>query len=192
MEKTKKPFYKKWWFWVFAFLFMLVMGNLNTGNKTKDAPEPKAEAETVAPQTVEDQLTTIIDSLHFKYSDLEIITGSTTKISLHYDKESWDETRFCQSCLTDYINLCKQAYALDGIDKVEYYVFVNLTDPKGNETSEKGFSICMSKDVFNTYNWDNLEYVTDSYNQIASDCEFIDIHAGIEKNVDFSKVFYKG
>lgn len=192
MEKTKKPFYKHWWFYALVFLFFLVMGNLKTGKKEPAAPEPKPEVVEEAPKSLEDQLTDLIDSLHFQYSDLEIVTGSTTKISLHYDKESWDETRFCQNCLTDYINLCKQAYSLDGIDKVEYYVFVNLIDAKGNETSEKGFSICMAKDAFTTYNWDNLEYVPDSYTQIASDCEFIDIHAGIMKNVDFSKVFYKG
>ena len=188
----KKPFYKKWWFWVLVVIFFLIMGNMNTGNKT---PEPVVEnpPEVVEePQTEADQLTTIVDSLNFKYSDLNITEGSTTKISLHYDKELWDETRFCQSCLTDYINICKQAYEMDGIDKVEYYVYVDMTDSKGNSTSEKGFAICMTKDVFNTYNWDNLKFMPDSYNQISTDCEFIDIHAGIKKNVDFSKVFYKG
>lgn len=188
----KKPFYKKWWFWVLVVIFFLIMGNMNTGNKT---PEPVVEnpLEVVEESQAEaDPLTGIIDSLHFKYSDLEIIEGSKTKITLHYDQESWDETRFCQNCLTDYINICKQAYEMDGIDKVEYYVYVDMTDSKGNSTSEKAFAICMTKDVFNTYNWDNLEFMPDSYNQISTDCEFIDIHAGIKKNVDFSKVFYKG
>lgn len=200
--KQEKPFYKKWWFWVLVFFFLLVMGNLNTGKKTPADPTPNREEqkevveapqESEEPQTIEAQITSIIDSLHFKYSDLQIQdNGSSIMITLHYDQDSWDETRFCSDCLTDYINLCKEAYSIDGIDKVEYYIFVNMIDAKGNETSQKGFAICMAKDVFNTYNWDNLAFMPDSYKQISSDCELFDIHAGIAKNVDFSKVFYKG
>lgn len=200
--KQKKPFYKRWWFWVLVFFFLLVMGNLNTGKKAPAATTPNKEdpqevmeapQESEEPQTIEAQITSIIDSLHFKYSDLQIQdNGSSIKISLHYDQDSWDETRFCSDCLTDYINLCKEAYNIDGIDKVEYYIFVNMIDARGNENSQKGFAICMEKDVFNTYNWDNLKFMPDSYKQISSDCELFDIHAGIAKNVDFSKVFYKG
>ena len=198
MEKQKKPIYKKWWFWVLIVLLIPIL-NPNKKQSSPDvtpAPEASVEATTEdiqEPQTTEDKITAIIDSLNFKYSDLKIYdNGSSVKISLHYDEEAWDVTRLCSNCLTDYINLCKQAYEIEGIDKIEYFAFVNMIDPKGNEISEKGFAICMAKANYSTYTWDNLKFVEGSYDQIESDCEFLDIHAGIKKDVDFSKVYYKG
>lgn len=195
--KEKKPFYRTWWFWVIIIFIVLplMFGIKNTASK-ESTPEPAVEASKEAsqePETTESKFTAIIDSLKFKYSDLQIYDNdSSVKISLHYDNTSWDETHFCSECLTDYINLCQQGYDIPGIDKIEYYVFVNLQDAKGNEKSEKGLAICMTKDSFNTYNWDNMKYIAGSYDQIESDCEFLDIHAGIKKNVDFNKVYYKG
>lgn len=198
MEKQKKPIYKKWWFWVLIVLFIPIL-NPNKKQSSPDvtpAPEASVEATTEdiqEPQTTEDKITAIIDSLNFKYSDLKIYdNGSKIKISLHYDDTSWNETRLCCACLSDYINLCKQAYEIDGIDKIEYYVFIDFIDSRGNEISEKGFAICMTKDNFNKYNWDNMKCITGTYPQIESDCEFLDIHAGLKKNVDFNEVYYKG
>lgn len=198
MEKQKKPIYKKWWFWVLIVLLILVFYPTKKQPSTKETSAPEASSEATSevsqePQTTAEKITAIIDSLNFKYSDLQIYdNGSSVKISLHYDEEAWDVTRLCSNCLTDYINLCKQAYEIDGIDKIEYFAFVNMIDPKGNEISEKGFSICMTKANYSTYTWDNLKFIEGSYDQIESDCEFLDIHAGIKKDVDFSKVYYKG
>lgn len=192
--KEKKPIYKKWWFWVIIIFVVIpiLFGNRNKTQKQEVPPESVEEA-SQEPATTEEKITVIIDSLKFKYSDLQIYDNSPiVKITLHYDETSWDETRFCSDCLTDYINLCKQAYEIDGINKVEYYVFCNFIDSKGNENSEKAFVICMPKDNFDTYNWDNMKYKTGSYSQIESDCEQLGIHAGIKKNVDFNEVYYKG
>lgn len=192
-KKAKKPFYKKWWFWVLAFLFLLVMGNLNTGpkeEKQETAPVVQEEPEE-APQE-KDPITAIIDAQKFEYSDLSIIENSgLLKISLHYDKTTWDETDFVRECLSDYVDICSEAYEIEGIDKIEYYVFVDLTDSKGNESSNKGFSMYMPKDVFKTYNWENLKYIPGFYKQIESDSEIF-IYPGIKNRVDFEKVYYKG
>jgi hypothetical protein len=64
-------------------------------------------------------------------------------------------------------------------------------DAKGNESKGKGFSMSMTKSVFNTYNWENIKYNPDSYKQIESDAE-IYIHPGIKSQVNFSKMFYQG
>lgn len=188
MEKTKKPFYKRWWFFVFAFLFLLVMGNLNTGNKA--APTPTAKTQESKEET--DPIRAAVDNQHFAYSEYEAINNNgLVKISLHYDKESWDETTFCNSCLTDYINICSELYQIEDINKVEYYVFVDLIDSKGNKDSQKGFSMCMPKDVYSSYTWENMEFMPDSYKQIEADSD-IYIYPGIKRNVDFSKMYYKG
>lgn len=199
--KDKKPVYKKWWFWVLlTFLIFLIVPVKQPATTEISAPEASSEASSEAtpeapeePQTTEEKLTAIIDSLNFKYSDLKIYQNEgSVKISLHYDDDSWDETKFCSDCLTDYINLCAQAYQIEGIDNVQYFVFCKLIDSRGNEVSEKGFAMSMLKDKYEAYDWDNIEFVAGSYSQIEADSEYIDIHEGIKKNVDFNKMYYKG
>lgn len=191
--KQEKPFYKKWWFWLLVFLFLLVMGNMNTQKTAPTDSAPVAEATTQEePQEEKDPITAIIDEQGFSYSDLDVIHSSgLVKISLHYDDTAWDETDFCRECLSDYINMCSKIYQIEGIDKVEYYVFVDLMDAKGNESKGKGFSMSMSKSVFDTYNWENIKYNPDSYQLIESDAD-IYINPGIKSKVDFSKMYYKG
>lgn len=208
--KEKKLIYKKWWFWVLVILVIGMIGN------AVDPKKPKEEASTAAssleetkeeskeeppveenePQTTEEKIAAIVDAQHFKYSDYRFVTSpnddGNISITLHYDDASWNETGFVVSCLTDYINICKEAYTIEGITKVEYYVFCDFTDVKGNPKTEKGFAICMIKENFETYNWDNIKGRSDAYPQIEKDCEYIDIHAGIRKNVNFDKVFYAG
>ena len=197
----KQPIYKKWWFWVIIVVMFALF--LNGNKKKTDTPsqEPAAEASTeataasqeVQDDSVEAQVTTAIESLNFKYSDLKIIDGmESLKISLHYDDTAWDETRLVSNCLTDYVNLCADLYSKEGIDKVEYYVFCDLTDTKGNKVSEKAFAMCMTKENYDKYTWDNIKFTEGSYSQIEADSEYIDIHAGIKKYVDFNKVYYKG
>lgn len=195
--KQKKPFYKKWWFWLLVFLFLLVMGNMNTQKTAPAETTPVAEATTQEePQETsqeKDPITAIIDEQGFSYSDLDVVQTDSglVKISLHYDDTSWDETDFCRECMSDYINICSKAYQIEGIEKVEYYVFVDLMDAKGNESSAKGFSMEMFKSTFNTYNWENIKYNPDSYKQIESDAD-IYIHPGIKAKVNFDKMYYKG
>lgn len=192
--------------------FMLIVGIITTkqspSNSAQEASEQEAaaiEASTTTeeppiednqPETTEDKIKAIVDAQHFKYSDYRFVTSPSdagdVSITLHYDDGSWNETSFVVSCLTNYINICKDAYNIDGITQVEYYVFCDFTDPKGNQSSQKAFAISMKKDNFVTYNWDNLKGNSKAYSQIEEDCEFLDIHAGIRSHVDFDKVFYAG
>ena len=192
--KQEKPFYKKWWFWVLVFFFFVACANMNTKKTAPTESAPVAEATTQEePQEEKDPITAIIDEQGFSYSDLDVIQTDSglMKISLHYDDTSWDETDFCRECMSDYINICSKAYQIEGIEKVEYYVFVDLMDAKGNESKGKGFSMSMTKSVFDTYNWENIKYNPDSYKQIESDAD-IYIHPGIKAKVNFDKMYYKG
>lgn len=196
--KQKKPFYKKWWFWVLVFFFFLACASSNVQKTKTTETAPVAEATTQEepkeePQEEEkDPITAIIDEQGFSYSDLDVIQNNgIVKISLHYDDTSWDETDFCRECMSDYINICSKAYQIEGIEKVEYSVFVDLMDAKGNESKDKGFSMSMTKSVFDTYNWENIKYNPSSYKQIESDAD-IYIHPGIKAKVNFDKMYYKG
>ena len=196
--KQKKPFYKKWWFWVLVFFFFLACASSNVQKTKTTETAPVAEATTQEepkeePQEEEkDPIIAIIDEQGFSYSDLDVIQNNgIVKISLHYDDTSWDETDFCRECMSDYINICSEIYQIDGIEKFEYSVFVDLMDAKGNESKDKGFSMSMTKSVFDTYNWENIKYNPSSYKQIESDAD-IYIHPGIKAKVNFDKMYYKG
>lgn len=201
MEKTKKPFYKKWWFWAIVVLFFLVMGNSNTGKKTtpeesKEVVEEVVEApEEVKELTTKDQLAAIIEDLGIKHEDLKIVQGTpdNDRFNISYTSTAtvWDETDFVSSSLSDYVDICSKAYQIDGVNSIQLFVYVGMTDAKGNKKTEKGFDMCMPKDVFNTFNWENLKYQQGKYSVIKSESEFLDIHLGISNKVDFDKVMYK-
>jgi len=163
---------------------------------TEEQPAEEQPAEESQPETTEDKIKSIVDAQNFKYSDYRYVTNpddsGDISITLHYDEASWNETGFIVSCLSDYINICRDAYTLDGITEIEYYVYCDFTDTKGNVSSQKAFAISMKKENFDTYNWDNLKGNSKAYSQIESDCEFLDIHAGIRSQVNFDKVFYAG
>lgn len=192
MEKSKKPFYKQWWFWVIMFLILLTIST-----KWKDSkPTPKDASEEIAeeqPQSFEDQAKAIIDSCKFEYSDLNIKrNGRSLDISLHYDTVSWDETSFVSDCITDYVNMCLDFYSMEDISNVTYTVYSDFQDKRGNESSEKAFSMNMIKGNFNQYNWNNLKSQLGTYQQIKDDSDLLYICTAISKNVDYEKVHYKG
>lgn len=199
--KEKKPFYKKWWFWVLVALFFLVMGNANTGNKQVTPKEEPVEevveevSEEVKELTTVDQLTAIVEDLSIEQSDLKVIQGvpDNDRFNISYTSTAtvWDETDFVSSSLSDYVDICSKAYQIDGVNSIQLFVYVGMTDAKGNEKTEKGFDMCMPKDVFNTFNWENLKYQQGKYSFIKNECEFLDIHLGISSKVDFDKVMYK-
>lgn len=200
--KEKIPVYKKWWFWIIIMILVIsLMNHSRRGSspvQTEVAPseDNSAEAASVSePQTTEEQLTAILDSIGLEYSDLKIVNGipdsDRYQITYHYDETSWDETYFVNDCLSDYIDICSQAYQIDGINNIELYVYTDLMDEKGNEMIEKGFSMSMLKDKYSTYNWENLKYIKGKYSIIEADSEFITVHPAVKKNVKFDEVMYK-
>ena len=197
-QKAKKPFYKRWWFWVLAFLFLLVMGNMNTKSKpqvTEQEPIQEDTIQEVKELSLTDQVTAIVEDPSIGATDVKVVQGvpdaDRFKITFTPKNSSWDDTDFVSDCLSDYIDICSKAYQLDGVNKIELYVFVDFTDSKGNVNQEKGFSMCMPKKNFDTYTWENLKYTKGIYNTLINDCELWTVHAGIEKNVNYDDVMYK-
>lgn len=197
-QKVKKPFYKRWWFWVLAFLFLLVMGNMNTKSEpqvTKQEPIQEDTVQEVKELSLIDQVTAIVEDPSIGATDVKVVQGvpdaDRFKITFTPKNSSWDDTGFVSDCLSDYIDICSKAYQLEGVNKIELYVFVDFTDSKGNVNQEKGFSMCMPKKNFDTYTWENLKYTKGIYNTLINDCELWTVHAGIEKNVNYDDVMYK-
>lgn len=197
-QTIKKPFYKRWWFCVLAFLFLLAMGNMNTKSKsqvTEQEPIQEDTVQEVKELSLTDQLTAIVEDPSIGATDVKVVQGvpdaDRFKITFTPKDSSWDDTGFVSDCLSDYIDICSKAYQLDGVNKIELYVFVDFIDPKGNVDQEKGFSMCMPKKNFDTYTWENLKYTKGIYNTLINDCELWTVHAGIEKNVNYDDVMYK-
>lgn len=134
----------------------------------------------------------IFESLNIKCSDLKIIpSGSNLQISYVSEDPAWDATDLVSRTVTDYIDFCKLAYTLDGVDHVDFYVFADFTDPKGNASTEKAVAIGMPKDRFETYNWSGMLFKSGLYEQLEQDCDLLDLHAGLASDVDTSEVEYK-
>ena len=197
-QKVKKPFYKRWWFWVLAFMFLLTMGNMNTKSKpqvTEQEPIQEDTVQEVKELSLTDQVTAIVEDPSIGATDVKVVQGvpdtDRFKITFTPKDSSWDDTGFVSDCLSAYIDICSKAYQLDGVNRIELYVFVDLIDPKGNVDQEKGFSMCMPKKNFDTYTWENLKYTKGIYNTLINDCELWTVHAGIEKNVNYNDVMYK-
>lgn len=199
MENTKKPFYKKWWFWVLVFLFLLVMGNLNTKKSAPEVQDPEPEPvqeevqEVEAPKTTVEELEAIVDSVVKKKSHLNVVETKSGRynINMHYEESSWDETYFVSSALTAYIKICKEAYQMDGVDVIEFYLIIPMIDAKGNQSDDIGFSMVMPKDKFESFNWSNLAYKEGIYDTVADNCDQITINPGVANKADLSKVMYK-
>lgn len=207
-----KPITKKWWFWLivaagvvfWAFTWISALNGLSettttSANMTPAAVDPKEETpeqeskpeQEPEEMTTEDRLTAIIDSLGFDYSNLAIVPISEGyKISYNYDSGAWDETGLISGCLSDYINLCKEAYQMDDINKIELYVFCKMTDARGNEDYQKAFAISMPKENYDKYDWDNIKGAKGKYDVINEDCDLLDIHEGIKKNIDLNNIIY--
>lgn len=197
-QTIKKPFYKRWWFWVLAFLFLLAMGNMKTKSQpqvTEQEPIQENPVQEVKELSLTDQVTAIVEDPSIGATDVKVVQGvpdaDRFKITFTPKNSSWDDTDFVSDCLSDYIDICSKAYQLDGVNKIELYVFVDFIDSKGNVNQEKGFSMCMPKKNFDTYTWENLKYTKGIYNTLINDCELWTVHAGIEKNVNYDDVMYK-
>lgn len=167
--------------------------NEEAGTAIEEIKE-ETEAPTEEDKPVEAQLKDIIDSLNIKYSDLDIYQDDPNRpqyIIRYLSEETfWDEKDFVTSNISNYINICKEAYVKD-TNKIELIVYVKMTDPRGNENEEKALDMCMTKDKFNQYNWENLQYSMIDFDILKSDCEDLYIHPGILKNVNTDDLYYK-
>lgn len=193
--KEKKPFYKRWWFWVIIVVVVIAMISPKTDNQTDNQETAVVSSSEVSADTPaaasssEDPLENVMVSEHEDFKGLTT-TDNGYQISYKSTSSLWDENTFVTECIRNYVNLSKQIY-IDNPD-LEYvycYVFVDMTDSKGNVSSSKGMSIKMTKAEFNTYNWDNLEYAK-IYEQFKESCEDFFIAPGIEKNIDTDKIYY--
>lgn len=137
-------------------------------------------------QTAEDFLTELLaEEINEKnYSDLKIIettgwegddlTGHATatgiyKVVFRNEETVWDETDLISKMFSHYVNVCRKAYENEGINGIEFNIFGDVKDSRGNVANEHVMDISMPKNTFLLYDWDNLFEL--NYEQIEKDCE---------------------
>ena len=177
MEKSKKPFYKQWWFWVFVFLFFLVMDNLNTGKKipaSDPAPEGQEEVKT-------DPAASISETLGLKDADIAF-KDDYVEIVYSLNSTPYDYTDYVSKGLTDFVQAGKLVFATD------YKTLRMDMQVDGSAAT----SLIMSKDNFESIDWSSLAYTEGIYDQIQDKFQKFYVESTLMKDVDTTKIMYKG
>ena len=216
--KNTDSIYKKWWFWILAliaFIFVLIflfIGSavvaailetfgVSFSNSSNDVAHPitqeiqEIQENEKIEKTTLDKLYDNFRSLNIKHSDLHIYQDDPDNpqyiIRYSANNSFWDENDFIIDCISNYVKLCNEPYLSNEADKIEMIVYCDLTDARGNKNEAKAFDICMLKDSYKKYDWNNLQYFLVNYDLLTSDCETLYIHPGIKKNVKFDKLYYR-
>lgn len=186
--KEKKPLYKKWWFWLLIVIVFLGIISPKKSSKYNDSPK----ASTSYNNEVKEELNTIesvISTEHEAWNEIET-SDNGLKISYKDISTHWDENSLIRDSISNYVKISQAVY-LQNVDckYTDFYVFIDMTDSKGNVSQTKGINIKMTQEEFNTYNWENLEY-TNIFEQFKNSCEVFYIAPGIEANIDTEKIYY--
>lgn len=157
--------------------------------------EPKKVQTEVKSLTLEERLENYKDSISDFKKDCSIHYENDEKtctLDFVYNKNSWDETSFVNEVFSDYINFCKKVYDEEDIGSVNYSVSTTMVDQKGNEEIYVVFQLCIEKNSFKEYAWDNMAYKRNVYQTIVSDAELFWIHPGILKEFNEEGFYYLG
>ncbi len=200
----KKPIYKKKRFWIILIIVMALffgsgessdnrttskaadMENTKEGVKKEKQKTYTADEESLKELYQDEFSMNSINNLKVEWDDI----NSCWHITYDFTGSAWDESMFIRQEFKKYIDYCKKAYKIEGVDSIYFTVRTEMQDSKGNNTTEDVFDIRMLKKDFDTYNWKNMEYKDGVFDQIQSDSDFFWIHPGILKNIDTEKDFY--
>ena len=101
-----------------------------------------------------------------------------------------NEEYLIDNCVSNYINFSRKAYKYDNVTVTTFDVKTSMVDSYGKESNDVIFSIQMTKDNFEKYNWDNLyDGILES---MEPNCTVFYIYPGILNKIDTSKIFYEG
>lgn len=102
------------------------------------------------------------------------------------------EQMLLKNAISDYINFCIAAYEKDStLDRVTFNIYEPVIDAKGNSDTQKVVGIQMTREKFDTYNWENMRG-RPVYDTFSVDCEYFYVLAGVLNKVDISSVTYIG
>lgn len=132
------------------------------------------------------------DLFSFGYSDLNVYFDDSDKtfvVSFYPTDIPSSETGFVLRGVNRYINFCRVAYGIDGVERIRFDIAASGITNKGNEVKFTGLSILMDRDEFSTFNWDNLSYLP-IWDALCNSCLVFQIDPVFSQNIDTSNIFY--
>lgn len=152
-------------------------------------PEPAPVVYTATSESLEQLFTDKIASYkteitHFYYSP------DDGNIVIHYNPGSlYNEKAAVIYAIRDYVDYCRYVYVFDDVVSVWMVTEGDFTDSHGNKSVDTVTSIDMSKEAFNSFNWDNLEYVN-IYDAFSADCATFYIHPSVLYSINTDEIYY--
>ncbi len=173
---------------------VLILAAITSGNNDSDTNSKsvtEASEEVSEEISEEASLDSIIQAeIKESYEDFSITQNNDYLLVQYSVPEPFSADSFVWNSVSSYINICKEVYTFDdSITDIQIMIKTTFTDAKGNESLSKGIQFEMLKEVFETYNWDNLEY-TSIYDQFSKDCKTFYINPAINYNTE--KFYYVG
>lgn len=176
MEKTR-PFYKRWYFWVAIVIWFIVLANLGKKNNVPAqvvAPEPEVQEETTLFYFTQ---ATGIKEASIKEQDDYI------EIVYTMDGTPYDYTDYVSKGLTDFVKTGQLIYANTDCDMLRMDMLVD---------GSAATSLIITRDNFESIDWSSLAYTEGSYDQIQDKFDKFYVESMLMKDVDTSKIMYKG
>ncbi len=176
MDKTR-PFYKRWYFWVAIVIWFIVLANLGKKSNVPAqvvAPEPEVQEETTLSYFTQ---ATGIKEASIKEQDDYI------EIVYTMDGTPYDYTDYVSKGLTDFVKTGQLIYANTDCDMLRMDMQVD---------GLAATSLIITKDNFESIDWGSLAYTEGIYDQIQGKFQKFYVESMLMKDVDTSKVMYKG
>jgi len=157
-------------------------------------PAPKIVTPTPTPQV--EQTVDTMDQL-WKAVDTGLQTRESIDIKYDYgfkivtltkDGDMFDSNGFVRDGYSTLVRYGREAFKIDGVDHVLIDLRASFTDNYGNSHMDTGMTVEMTKENFQKFNWDNLEYTPVS-KQIEAASEYYFIHYSIQKNLNTDKLY---
>ena len=188
------------------FIFIGIVSNSASDNKklqAKDRPTPEllpVEQSLDIMSTTTDyhidenqqKLTDIFNAMNIDDSDLQIFIDDQDVWRVIYtdNKTYWDATDGMSHYLSDYVNFCSKAMALEYVDAVQFFIFSKFYNPDDSEVTEKAVvvnvpkSYIMQENNWNRYNLGGLYWF------VEDSADVFDVHAALRNELVQEDVKY--
>lgn len=151
---------------------------------TIDPKEYTADAGSIE-QLAKDVFGFNYDELTVEYDDFD----EAFVVSFHPTDMYTDSTSWVWKNINRYINFCRIAYQIDGLDRVRFDIYANGIDQYGNEGDFLGLSEIMTRETFENFNWDGL-YLLGIWDAFVDNCFAFSLHPLFSEDLDTDRIFY--
>lgn len=191
-EKTKKPFYKKWWFILIAVLFIFAgIGGIldSAGVQTEKEKETIAKKEEKEKSKKEEEQRlanrTIAEVLEEDEKDVDKAKLEDGVLRIERDVTTfWDETSILKQDVLRMFEILPKAFEDENVDRVRVVLNTEMVDQKGNAEVESVIYFEYSREHYEELNYDKFLYMATSETwRIFNESTSYEIHPGIYKNV---------